>query len=64
METKGIEQSPFSPSKTAISKTRGAKSGALKDDFFKKYPDFADIIDNSDLPKDFKKALISELKQR
>ena len=64
METKGIEQSPLSPSKTPISKTRGAKSGALEDDFFKKYPDFTEIIDTSDLPKDFKKALITELKQR
>jgi hypothetical protein len=64
MEMKGIEQSPLTPSKTSISKSGGAKSGALKDDFCKKYPDFADIIDASNLPKDFKKVLIVELKTR
>jgi hypothetical protein len=64
METKGIEQSPLKPSKTPISESGGAKSGALKDVFFKKYPDFADIIDASNLPKDFKEILIIELQQR
>jgi len=64
METKGIEQSPLTPSKTLISKSRGAKSGALESGFFKKYSDFADILDSSNLPKDFKNALITELKTR
>jgi hypothetical protein len=57
METKGIEQSPLAPSNTSISKSGGAKSDALKDDFFKKYPDFADIINVSNLSIDFKKCL-------
>jgi hypothetical protein len=61
VETKGIEQSPLTPSKTPISKSSGAKSGALNDVFFKKYPDFADIIDASNLPKNFKETLIIEL---
>jgi hypothetical protein len=64
METKGIEQSPLTPLKTSISKSGGAKSGALKNDFFKKYSDFADIISASNLPKDFKKVLIVELRTR
>jgi hypothetical protein len=64
METKGIEQSPLTPSKTSISKSGCAKSGALKDDFFKKYPDFAAIIDVSNLPKNFKKVLIVELQTK
>lgn len=57
METKRIEQSPLTPSKMSISKSGGVKSGALKDDFFKKYPDFADIINASNLSIDFKKCL-------
>ena len=64
METKGIEQSPLMPSKTPISKVGGAKSGALENDFFRKYPDFADILDASNLPKDLKKALIAALKHK
>jgi len=62
METKGIEQSPLAPSKTPISKSGGAKSGALGNDFFRKYPDFTNIVDTSNLPKDFKEALIATLK--
>jgi hypothetical protein len=64
METKGIEQSSLTPSKTPISKSGGAKSGALENDFFQKYPDFADILGASNLPKDFKKALIATLKNK
>lgn len=62
METKGIEQYPLTPPKTPISKSSGAKSGALESDFFQKYADFADILDASNLPKDFEKALIAALK--
>ena len=60
----GLEQSALTASKIPISKSGSAKCGALKDDFFKKYPDFANIIDNSNLPKDFKKALITTLKRK
>lgn len=62
METKGIEQSTLTPSKNPMSRGSGAKSGALKDDFFKKYTDFVDILEASNLPKDFKKVLITKLK--
>jgi len=64
MEVKGIEQSPLTPSKTPISKSGGAKCGALENDFSRKYPDFTNIIDDSNLPKDFKKALIAALKHK
>jgi len=62
--TKGIEQSPLTPPKTPISKERSAKSGALGNDFFRKYPDFADILDASNLPKEFKTTLIAALKHK
>jgi len=62
METKGIEQTLLTPSKTPISKSGGAKSGALENDFSRRYPDFANIIDASNLSKDFKKTLITALK--
>jgi hypothetical protein len=64
MGDEGLEQSPLPHPKTPISETRGAKSGALESGFFKKYPDFAEIIDTSDLPKDFKKMLVAELKRK
>jgi hypothetical protein len=64
MGDEGLEQSPLTHPKTTISKTGGAKSGALESDFLKKYPDFPNIITNSNLPQDFKQALITELKQR
>jgi hypothetical protein len=60
----GAELSVLTPSKTHISGQRGARSGAFESDFLKKYPNFTNLIDNSDLPKDFKKALVVELKQR
>jgi len=62
METKGIEQSPLTPSKTPISQSGCAKSGPPESDFSQKFPDFADIIDTSNLPRDFKKELITALK--
>ena len=44
METKGIEQIPLTPSKTAISKSRGAKYGALNDRIIEKYPELVKLI--------------------
>jgi hypothetical protein len=64
MGDEGLEQSSLTHPKTPISKTDGAESGALESDFFKKYPNFADIIDTSELPKDFKKMLVAELKRK
>ena len=63
-ETNGIEQSPLTPLKIPIPQNDGAKSGALESDFFKKYPDFANIIAASNLSKDFKKAIIASLKYK
>jgi len=62
METKGIEQYPLTPPKIPISKSSGAKSGVLDSDFSQKYPDFADILDASNLTKDFEKTLIAAIK--
>ena len=58
----GLEQLPVTASKNPIPKESGAKSGALGNDFFRKYPDFTNIVDTSNLPKDFKEALIATLK--
>lgn len=44
METEGIEQSLLTPSKTTISKSGGAKSGALDDKIVQKHPDLARLI--------------------
>jgi hypothetical protein len=40
----GLEQTARKPSKTAISKKRGAKSGALESDFSQKEPDLAEVV--------------------
>ncbi len=61
METKGIEPAPLSLSKTRISQKGGAKSGALKDDFRRKYPDYAERIEGSNLPEPMKRDLIKLL---
>jgi len=63
METKGIEQPALTTSKTQILQKLSAKSGALHDDFFQKYPDFRDIIERSNLAIKFKKDLVDVLKQ-
>ena len=65
METKGIEQSPLTASKTHISETQSAKSGALKD---KIDPDLAEIVSAwSDLPGHIKteiKAIVKRHKAK
>ncbi len=54
----GIEQSALTPTKTRISQKGGAKNGALKDDFRRKYPDYAEQIGRSGLPEPMKRDLI------
>lgn len=58
----GFEHPSVTVSKTPISEGGGAKSDAPESDFFQKFPDFADIINTSNLPRDFKKELITALK--
>ena len=61
METKGIEQSPLTASKTHISQTQSAKSGALNDEID---PDLAEIVSAwPELPGNIKaeiKALVNK----
>jgi hypothetical protein len=64
VETKGIEPSPLTAFKILISKSGGAKYGAPENDSIRKHPNFADIIETSNLPKDFKEALIATVKHK
>jgi hypothetical protein len=57
----GLEQSALTPSKTQISEKPGAKSGALKSDFRRTYPDYAEQIVRSGLPEPMKRDLIKLL---
>jgi len=63
MDTKGIEQSPLTASKSTISQTQSAKNGALKDEID---PDLAEIVSAwPDLPGHIKteiKALVKRHK--
>jgi hypothetical protein len=45
LETKGIEQTSFSPSKPPFSQNQSAKSGALDANFTEKYPGLQEVID-------------------
>jgi hypothetical protein len=58
MGGRGLEQSALSPSKTPISQTQGAKSGALKSDFSQNDPDLAAIVRAwAGLPADVKRQI-------
>ena len=48
-------------SKTPILQNGGAKSGALKSDFRRTYPDYSERIQGSDLPERMKADLIKLL---
>ncbi len=61
VETKGIEPSLLALSKTPILQNAGAKSGALKSDFRRRYPDYGEQIGRSDLPEPMKADLIELL---
>lgn len=61
MDGRGLEQSALSPTKTPILGNTRAKSGAVKDDFRRTYPDYAEQIGRSDLPEPMKGDLIKLL---
>jgi hypothetical protein len=58
LETKGIEQTAFSPPKTLISQTDSTKSGTLNNHFIEKYPELQEIISAwPELPEHIKTAI-------
>jgi hypothetical protein len=61
MGGRGLEQNALAGPKTPISQNGGAKSGALKSDFRRTYPDYAEQIVRSGLPEPMKRDLIKLL---
>ena len=61
MGGRGLEQNALAGPKTPISEKPGAKSGALKSDFRRTYPDYAEQIVRSGLPEPMKRDLIKLL---